>query len=310
MTEQIRFLSWPRRIIRWFLTLIVTLFFLVILYFGYQLWLNNRSVDAPSHQLVSASLEKSIRWLMANRDSILDVENPMLWWFLKESADITRDVRLNELFSNYKKRYLDPNPRNVWWHLFDTNSKAPITMWQLEQLPDYNLYFIFGATCDPVLGKEINIRHQNDPALCAYHHLRSSCVTHQLMGARFAQRRNCYISEISNELVLALQKKIVSQLVWDPRVMDVYTQRVMLLAESGASESIKPVWLQRILDAQLSDGSWGDFYPVIPVGRGYHVGFVWRGLVVKQSKGDFHATAQGILLMSLVTSGSHVRLAN
>lgn len=274
--------SRPSRIARWFISLIAALFALVVLYTTFQIWRNNRSVDVPSAQSISRSLEKSIDWLVQNRETILGQNSAMLWWFVKESAGITRDERLNAILAEYMRRHIDPYPENAWRYLFDGQSKIQVAMWQLEHLPDYNLYFIYGASCNPELAKEEVIRRQNDPAFCATHHPFSpACVTHQLIGARLAQRRNCLDQRAAQELVPALQEKIVNQLVWDPRVMDVYIQRVLVLAESGAGQQIKPVWLQRILEAQLPDGSWSGFYPLIPVGRGYHAGFSGNKLAIK-----------------------------
>lgn len=89
------------------------------------------------------------------------------------------------------------------------------------------------------------------------------------MGARLVQRSRCLPSRALNQLVMALQERITRQLAWDPRIVDVYVQRVMMLAESGATHRIKPVWLRRVLEAELADGSWSGFHPLVPVGGGY-----------------------------------------
>jgi hypothetical protein len=304
VTEQVHSPFQKRRIVKWFFTLIAVLFTPVFLYASHELWQNNRSIDAPSPQLISESHEKGINWLVNNREIILGNNNPMLWWFIKQSADITRDERLHTLFSEYTRRYLDPYPRNVWWHLFDIESKAPVDVRQLDYLPDYNLYFIYGATCNSSLAYEEIIRRQNDPEFCGtYHPFSPACVTHQLMGVRLAQRRRCLSPQIKQELVLALQDKIVKQLVWDPRVVDVYIQRVLMLAESGVAHKIKPVWIQRVLDAQSTDGGWDNFHIVFPVNRTQYMGITDR-LVIGEPKSDFHATAQGVYLLSLIVNGS------
>lgn len=306
MTEQVHSPFQKRRIVKWFFTLIAVLFSLVFLYASHELWQNNRSIDAPSPQSISESLENGVNWLVNNRETILGRKNPMLWWFIKQSADINRDERLQALFSEYTRRYLDPYPRNVWWQLFDTESKAPVAMWQLGYLPDYNLFIIYGATCDAALAKEEIIRRQHDPEFCGtYHFFSPACVTHQLMGVRLAQRRHCLNSQVAQQLVLALQDKIVKQLVWDPRVVDVYVQRMLMLAESGVSHKIKPVWLQRVLDAQLTDGGWDNFHILFPVNRTQYMGITVRP-VIKEPKSNFHATAQGVYLLSLLADGKNM----
>jgi hypothetical protein len=284
----------------------VTAVLLVILFATYHLWHNNRSIEAPSVSSISASFEKGVGWLLNNREAILGNNNSMLWWFIQESADITQDERLLVLFHEYKRRHLDPYPSNIWRHLFDDQSKTPIILRQLEYFPDYNLHFIYGVTCSPDLEREEIIRRQNEPEFCAnYHPFSPACVTHQLMGARFAQRRGCLDPQVAQELVHALQKKVIRQLVWDPRVVDVYIQRVLVMAESGMLKELKPVWLQRVLDAQLDDGGWSNFYFLFPVSHMHSIGFKGHQLVLQnpeEIKGSFHATAQGVFLMSLVAS--------
>ena len=273
---------------------------LIILWAGYQLWSNNRTVDAPSPMSISASLEKGIGWLVNNRSIIVNDQNAMLWSMVKESADITQDRRLQMLFSEYKLRQIDPYPGNVWRYLFDPHADIPIGVDQLIQLPDYNLYFIYGASCSTAIAQEDIIRRQHDPEFCSkYHPISPACVTHQLIGARLIQERHCLDERTISSLIRALQSKIITQLTWDPRVVDVYIQRVWTLAESGGLEQVKPVWMHRVLDAQSEDGGWTGFEPLLPVGRSYYIGFVNNGFAIQRPSSNFHATAQGVLLMSI-----------
>lgn len=130
------------------------LLLLIATYAGYQLWLNNRSVDPPSPQMLHGSLDRAVHWLVQNRQTVLDQNNSMLWWFIKESVLVTGDASLQSLFYEYKRRYIDAHPENVWGHLFDPQSRAVVAMHGLEHLPDYNLYFLYGATCSRLLEKE------------------------------------------------------------------------------------------------------------------------------------------------------------
>jgi hypothetical protein len=310
VTEKTRSFLWQRHIVKRFVALIAALFVLLILCLASLIWQNNRTVEPPSPRSITDGLENGIHWLMNNREAILGQHNAMLWWFVKESADLTNDERLHALFSEYKKRHLEPNPKTVWWRLFDAQSRAPVAIWQLEHLPDYNLYFIYGATCDAALGKEEIIRRQNDREFCAdYHPFSPACVTHQLMGVRLAQRSGCFGLDDSKQLATALQEKIVNQLVWDPRIVDVYVQRVLMLVESGMTQKIKPVWLQRVLDAQLTDGGWDNFYSLFPVNHKYHVGITYLP-VIRARKSNFHTTAQGVFLLSLLDGMPHAAKEN
>ena len=269
-----------------------------------MIWQNNWSVEPPSTVAISGSLEESIQWLFDNRMTILQDGNPMLWWMVGESAKLTGDARLRGLFEDYEsvlKRY----PDNVWHHIFNPASTIPVRMWQISGLPDYNIYFLYGLTCDEELAKEEVVRRQSEVGFCDEHHpISPACVTHQLMGVRFMQRRKCGNPEEVQRLIEALQKKIVQQLTWDTRVVDVYIQRVLMLTESGARERVKPVWLKNILERQLKDGGWSDFDPIAPVGSFRYLGFTGRGIGIRNLRSGFHATAQGVFLMSLLSNES------
>jgi hypothetical protein len=73
-----------------------------------------------------------------------------------------------------------------------------------------------------------------------------------------------------------------------------------MLVESGAPEKIKPLWLRRVIAAQLSEGSWSNVQPLIPVGNNRYLSFNEKLLGVDLVAGNLHATAQGIWLLSLL----------
>lgn len=264
---------------------------------------NNRSAETPPASAYSESLEKAIRWVVNNKHVALSSDNPMLWWMIKESAELTGDSRLHAVFSEYKARYLDPKPGNAWWHLFDPASTVSIPLWHLEYLPDYNLHLLYGASCNrQLLGIEV-VRSQNEIDFCArYHPFSPACLTHQMMALRFMQRRQCANPDDIRRLISALQDKIVTRLIFDPRIVDVYIQRVLMLVESGAAQRVSAAWIWNILDAQYDDGGWGDFHPWVPVDSSRHLGFAGRSIGIRKEVGDFHTTAQGILLMSLLVN--------
>jgi len=159
---------------------------------------------------------------------------------------------------------------------------------------------MYAITCDRELQQVPGIAAQNQPGFCDEHPLRPACVTHQLMGVRLLQDRGCGNPDELQDTLQQLQQRIHRQLTWDPRVVDVYLQRVLMLAESGAVGTIKPIWVQNIIEAQQPDGGWGGFDPWIPVGGGYYLGFGGRGFSPGQPQSDFHATTQNVLLFSIL----------
>ncbi len=291
------------KILRKIIIILLILSLIPISFGSYLIWNNNRTVAPPSKQEISASLEKSIQWLVNNRSSILNENNSMLWWMVKESAELTNDQRLDELFEAYKKKWLDPDPNSPWLHLFDSDCRVSVEDWGVRGLPDYNVFFLYGLTCSKELEEMDIIDRQKDEDFCWKEHpISPACVTHQLMGIRFMERRNCGDPEYVQDMIKTLQDKIVMQLTWDPRVVDVYIQRLLMLTDSGAEKRVEAVWLRNVLDAQLLDGGWGPNQSIFALGSSRYLCFTGRMLAVRELKSSFHATAQGVLLLSLLDS--------
>jgi hypothetical protein len=275
---------------------------LICLFFGTgaAVWWNNRAVPAPDQEALVDSLERGIAWLDTAADEILRDPNPMLWWMVRETARRTGDQRLDRLFARYAARHLGAG--NVWTHLFDEGSAEPIRYVDVARLPYYNQHFLYALTCDRLLGAEPLIQRQNQPDFCDHGRYRfmPACVTHQLMGLRFLQRRQCGDQRAVRAAIASLQEKIERQLNWDVRVVDVYIQRVQMLGDSGAAPRIKPIWRQRVLEAQLSDGGWSGTRPIVRLGLSASLCFTQSGIAFRVPRSTFHATAQGVLLTSLL----------
>ena len=268
----------------------------------FLIYANNRSVVPPSEEELKTSLEESIQWLLKNRDYILTQQNSILWWMLEESGKLTNDPRLQKLTADYVKTLHVFSP---WQHFFNPNSLAPVRQEQLEALPDYNIHFLYGLTCNQDLGELAIVQQQNQPDFCRETHpISPACLTHQLMGSRFMQRRDYGNQKETSALIATIQDKIENQLTWDPRVVDVYIQRVLMLVDSGVAERVKPIWLRKVLEAQLSDGGWGGFQPLIPLGGSRYWGFSQKLAGVGRPKSNLHATAQGVWLLSILTQNN------
>lgn len=278
------------------------LLLLVILALVYAclLWVNNRRVAQAGPAEIEQVLEKSTRWLDQHRERVLAQSNPMLWYMIQRAGDIGGDARLRGLFAEYRQRHIDPNPQSAWRPLFSPGTWSPVRYQDIASFPYYNQHFLYAITCDSELGSVPDIAQQNDPAFCDAYPWKPACVTHQLMGIRLMQRIDCGEAAQLEHTVDALQKRIVSQLTWDPRVVDVYLQRVLMLEESGAAQQIKPVWIRRIIDAQRSDGGWSSVQPLLPLGADRSLAFSARILSLATPRSNFHATAQGILLFTLM----------
>ena len=281
---------------------IVIIILLITLTYAWLAWKNNQTLTGPEPAQLQTTLDKSIQWLLQNRERILKQRNAILWHMVQQAGEITGDARLQQLFSEYDQRYLGRQQKNVWRPLFYPGTWVAISYEDIAALPYYNLHFIYAILCDEELGSVPEILAQNDPAFCNRHPLRPACATHQLMGILLLQRSQCGDTAELDNTTQQLQQRIRKQLVLDPRVVDVYMQRVLMLVESGADDLVKPVWIKNLIDAQRADGGWSPFEPVLPLWGDLYIGFDQRILAIRKAQSHFHMTAQGVLLFSLLTT--------
>jgi hypothetical protein len=282
---------------------IVIVGILLIGFYAYHYMQNNRSVDSVPVADVKASYERGVDWALAHREELFNDHNTMLWWMLQQTAEVTGDIRLKLMVRDYIQHYQTLFPGNPWLALFDPMRYRGMQLdaLQLTQFPDYNQYFLYALACSKDLGETDLIQRQHDTDFCwTEHPAGSACITHQMMGFRFLQRSQCDLLPDVDQRIATLQNVIRNQLQFDPRVVDVYLQRILMLLDSGAVDSIKPIWVQRAIAAQLPDGTWSNLQPLLPVGGGRYFGFNQIGFGVEPLIGNFHATAQGIFVMGLL----------
>ena len=269
--------------------------------YGYLIFQNNRTVAPATTDTIQTTFENSILWLEANREKVLADNNSILWRMIQRAGEISKDQRLFDIFAEYEQRHLKNNPNNIWKLLFYPKSWVPIRYEDIASYPYYNQHFIYALLCDKDLGEVASIAAQNNPNFCDSHPLRPACVTHQLMGIQMMQTSQCDDAGKLSETVGILQERIINQLYYDPRVVDVTMQRVLMLVDTGAKDRVKPAWVQNLIDAQLEDGGWSPFEPLFAVGGGRSFGYdtLFR---IKKPVSTFHMTAQGVLLFSLLAN--------
>ena len=120
------------------------------------------------------------------------------------------------------------------------------------------------------------------------------------MSVRQLQQRDCGDQEQLQDLSTRLTDIIAEEMFWDFRVHDAYIQRTLMLAEAGRFNLINPNWIIRIIDAQNDDGGWDGIHPLITLPNNMHIGINTTSIVYSHAKSDFHATAQAILLLSIL----------
>ncbi len=272
--------------------------------YGLLFYQNNRAAEPVRNERIAQSYEHGVSWLLNHRQDILREPNTALWWMLRESARVSGDVRIQSLVDEFLKNFDVVDSYSIWQAYFHPRAfrNAVFSPSEYTSLVDYQQHFLYALTCSNQLASEPLIRTQNNnPDFCWHgaRAVRPACVTHQLMAYEMIRRRGCYVENLDSKISI-LQNTIEKQLTYDPRVVDVYIQRVLMLVDSGARERIKPRWLERVLDAQLEDGGWSDMQPLIPAGGGKYVGFDARAVKIATPISNFHATAQGVLLMTLL----------
>jgi hypothetical protein len=284
-----------KKLLAVFLVLVAVLTVIYLL----QVWQNNRDIPAVSRDEVLASFEAAVEWLEANRTRILSIDNPALWRMVQRSANLTGDARLLELFDQYHDRYKIGRQKNSYWRLlFQKNGWVPVVYNQIESLDDYQQLFVYAITCDSDLAEIPLIKQQTDPAFCDSFPFRPSCVTHQMVGFQLLQERECGDKGTLDESMHKLQLRVRNQLTWDPRLLDQYIQRVLMLLDTGAAYLVKAVWVHRIIEGSQEGGGWSPNCVIIDLPGNNDLILTRNFIGLGQSRSSFHATAQGLLVMA------------
>ncbi len=267
---------------------------------------NNKEVQNPDKKEYQLALARATNWMVANKETLLQDNNAILWWFISEAAKASNNTQLQNLTNEYVNRSLPPT--SCWRYYFSPYAGVPIDPTTLFHLPPYNIFFVYGLSCNQELGQLDVIKRQLEPNFCRWSRpLVSPCTTHQLMGLNFMQLRGCGDGKQVDNLIRDLQDQVIRQLTIDPRVGDVFIQRAMMLLVTGAGERVKPIWLRQILNAQTPDGSWETFDRLFPVGGSRYFGFSYFFFDIRKHQPNFHTTSQAIYVMSLM-AGDHKKM--
>jgi hypothetical protein len=251
---------------------------------------------------VDLAYNRSITWLENNSEDVLNQHNSILWWMLIESLSDEDEPRLRRLVNSYLEKSVQRYSHSPWHYLvYGSANQINAIDILISDLPDYNKYFIYGFTCSRALGESDPITDQHEVDYCLTHHpLSPACLTHQLMGYRFMQRSGCDGVNDLDRRVQKVSQLIEYQLFFDVRMVDVYIQRVLMLLDSGYFSKVSDRWIKRIIQGQLEDGGWGNFQPLLSLNGDNYFGFSHNGFAIKSPKSTFHATAQGVLLLTLL----------
>ncbi len=297
-----------RLIKRLTIALVTLLALLVALWLGIAQYFS-REQPTVTQAEAEASLRAAVGWVKAHEAEVLGDGNQALWRMIRISSELTHDPYLAQLYATYYERYYQRGRTDVWEHWVNPASTAPLTINSLDNLEAYQRFFIYAVTCDATLAQSDEISRQLSADYCSPALPRAlkgdpTCTTHQLMGLAMMVERGCGNTAAVKATIPALQADIVAQLRYDPRVRDPYIQRVLMLHETGAASSIRPAWLRRVIQTQQPDGGWPGLRSIKLLfgDLASSLGHPGTGLSSEESVSDFHATAQGLLLMSMVVA--------
>lgn len=256
---------------------------------------NNAEAEPATRKELQTSLDSAVEWLYDNKQTVTNIHNSALWWMIREASLITDNEELKQFYLDYKRANLDIRPRNVWSpYFYDDYTPKIDHITDLYPLREYQLFFIYSLSCSPNMSEEPVILKQFEADYCSNHFLHPRCVTHQQMGVRFLNKKGC---GDHRELADSLLDIIEQEITWDFRTTDSYLQRALMLADGN--RPLKPIWVKKILDAQMDDGGWPDFYPFIELGS-LHLGTSSTRPTKGPRDSDFHATAQAIWLITML----------
>ena len=264
-------------------------------------------VPFPTQAELRSSRDRAAAWIIRSRSSVLHENNAMLWLFVREAARLSNDPRLQALSTEFQAEYTNGTISQFFFDSTDIDRVREASISLGDEWQGYQRLFVYGATCNVPLRSDPDVVVLLSPSACENGHLwlkNPWCRTHQLMGLRFVQKNSCDPDEGTARTIHEVQAGILTELNWDFRVEDAYLQKVWTLIESGRRNDIKAVWVRRILDAQRADGGWSgpDIIAPLPGERA----FFWQGSLIPRvgpaPASDFHATAQGLYLMALLSN--------
>ncbi len=104
----------------------------------YLVYTNSIESTKSSAEDIQLSLDRSINWVLQNQDEIVQIHNPALWWFLNESALLTKNIELAKLVKQYRTTVIAPT--SMWQGYFKENSSIAYIPNMFDGLAKYQQF--------------------------------------------------------------------------------------------------------------------------------------------------------------------------
>jgi hypothetical protein len=203
-----------------------------------------------SRQTFAGSLDRAVQlgtdWIVSRPER----ENTALLYMISDMADLSGDLRLRRIGTNFLTDPFAPAD-DVWRRMLAPSAKVRRpARWQLDSLQDYQRWFVYA-----IAPHEVELTDAERTAMFAPDRFVWGSRTHQLF-ALILYRSRADNSLAVTELVNHLCEKIAFEEQWDIRVTDLYLQRMAFILAAGRSDLIRPRWVERAIASQEEDGGW------------------------------------------------------
>ena len=281
---------------------------------GVAIWQANRDVEPVSLADRQASFQRAIGWFKANEPGILQEGNSALWWMVQVAAERSQDAYLLALTrESVKRSYPADGPALAWKRMVVPHAEvAPVDLSTIDPLEDYQRFFLHGLACQPLplaQGDTSRMLRENicTPLLFKVWPGDPVCSTHHAMGLALFKRTACPVPPETAHLNQVVLDDIAFQTQYDILMRDAYIQHVLTLMWLRGPEAVKPIWMRRVLAQQQQDGGWRGhkIYPFLPDAlQPWSIHLLLKAwwpsrFPTISDPVDFHASAQGLLLMAL-----------
>ncbi len=113
----------------------------MFIFFFWQVWQNNKNIDAVTRADMQPHFDKAVSWLNTNYQYMEHIQNPILWWMIKQASIATVYKTLKKIYDTYNKENLNSQPPNLSTPMFDKFYRPHVPgISALRQLHDYQIF--------------------------------------------------------------------------------------------------------------------------------------------------------------------------
>ena len=249
------------RFLRWIATNVVTLILLVavgLAVVGLTVFNNNYSLRRISRADFSSQLdhaiETSTQWMLQHPEI---QGNPPLMFMVGDMAKMSGDPRLHSFVQSYltSERVRVPGNPITWYYarMVDPGAPVPMLVATGSDSTGQRGWWIYYAIAP--MQVELSAADRADMFSPTKYSWGTRLHT-QLLALDMYR----YFNGPSPELDRAINpvtEGVTRDAYWDFRVSDSYYQRSAFILGAGRPDLVRGRWIERILDYQRPDGSWG-----------------------------------------------------